>query len=79
MRMLKIVDHTLRQMFWGIIRVYQLIIGPFLPPVCRFIPTCSNYALEALQRKPFPVALWLIVRRVIRCNPFSRGGFDPVP
>lgn len=63
----------------ALIRGYQLSLSPFLRPCCRFVPSCSDYALEALQRKPLFEGLWLILRRVFRCQPLCRGGFDPVP
>ncbi|MFH5881680.1 MAG: membrane protein insertion efficiency factor YidD [Candidatus Izemoplasmataceae bacterium] len=48
-------------------------------PTCRYTPTCSSYAKEAFQTRNFFVALWLSIWRILRCNPFSKGGFDPVP
>ena len=48
-------------------------------PRCRFIPTCSQYALEAVEKYGFFKALWLTCRRLLRCNPFCKGGYDPVP
>ncbi|MCX7963656.1 MAG: membrane protein insertion efficiency factor YidD [Candidatus Sumerlaea chitinivorans] len=63
---------------WGI-RLYQRLISPVLPPSCRFYPTCSNYALEALQTHGLFRALGLIVWRLARCQPLCKGGYDPVP
>ncbi len=61
------------------IHLYRWTIGPLLPRVCRFEPTCSAYALEALRvRGPF-MGLYLTVRRLLRCHPFHEGGLDPVP
>ena len=60
------------------IRFYRLCISPFLPPVCRFTPTCSEYALEALERHGLVKGLWLSVVRIVKCQPFHPGGFDPV-
>ena len=54
-------------------------IAPLFPPMCRFHPSCSVYAVEALEKHSFGTALWLIVRRVTRCHPFHPGGYDPVP
>ncbi len=54
-------------------------ISPALPPTCRFWPTCSMYAVEALDHYPLHRALWLILRRLARCHPFHAGGFDPLP
>ncbi|UZJ41434.1 membrane protein insertion efficiency factor YidD [Prosthecochloris sp. SCSIO W1101] len=62
-----------------LIKFYRLYISPLLGPSCRFYPTCSNYALEAFRTHNFFYALWLTVWRVMRCNPFSKGGYDPVP
>ena len=64
--------------FVGLIRLYQLLISPFFGPACRFHPTCSNYAIGCLQSKSLISALVLILKRIGRCHPFSRGGFDPV-
>lgn len=61
------------------LRLYQVTISPFMPPICRFTPTCSDYALEAIQERGVFVGFLLGIWRVLRCNPFSRGGFDPVP
>lgn len=63
----------------GLIRVYQLALRPLLPPACRFVPSCSEYALEALHRHGLARGLWLAARRILRCHPFHPGGFDPVP
>lgn len=61
------------------IRFYQLAISPMLPPSCRYVPTCSQYAVEAL-RKHGPVrGLWLAVKRILRCHPWGGSGYDPVP
>ena len=69
----------LKKLLLSAIRFYQRRISPGLPPRCRFIPTCSQYALEAIRRygalKGGARALW----RILRCNPFSHGGYDPVP
>lgn len=62
----------------GFIRGYQLLISPLFPPACRYYPSCSRYAVESLQRRSLPVAVGKIVWRLLRCNPFTRGGYDPV-
>jgi uncharacterized protein len=61
------------------IKGYRLLISPLLPPSCRFYPSCSAYALEAVQVHGAMRGSWLAVRRLSRCHPFHAGGFDPVP
>jgi putative membrane protein insertion efficiency factor len=61
------------------IRVYQLLVSPLLGPRCRFYPSCSAYAVEALQRHGALRGSWLAVRRLGRCHPWNPGGPDPVP
>ncbi len=63
----------------GLIRVYQVAISPFLGRNCRFEPTCSAYAVEALGRYGVARGLWLAVRRIGRCHPWGGSGYDPVP
>ncbi|MCM1021814.1 MAG: membrane protein insertion efficiency factor YidD [Muribaculum sp.] len=61
------------------VRFYQIAISPMLPPSCRFVPTCSQYAVEALRRHgPFKGS-YLAIRRILRCHPWNPGGYDPVP
>jgi uncharacterized protein len=62
-----------------LIRFYQTFLSPLLGPSCRYQPTCSNYALEAFRQHNLLFASWLTIWRVLRCNPFSKGGYDPVP
>jgi putative membrane protein insertion efficiency factor len=63
----------------GLIRFYQLAISPFTPPSCRYIPTCSQYGYEAITKHGLIKGGFLTAKRLLRCHPFSRGGFDPVP
>lgn len=63
----------------GLIRLYQLLISPLLGPRCRFHPSCSRYAAEALAEHGPLRGTWLAVRRIGRCHPFHPGGYDPVP
>ena len=62
-----------------VIRVYQRAISPFLPRVCRFQPSCSQYFIEALHKRGVLMGTLLGTWRIIRCNPLCRGGYDPVP
>jgi putative membrane protein insertion efficiency factor len=62
-----------------LVRFYQLFLGPLLPASCRYYPTCSAYAIEALERHGAWRGLGLALRRISRCHPFRVGGFDPVP
>ncbi len=65
--------------FIFLIRVNSYMIRPYLPPSCRFYPSCSQYSLEALSRYGVPRALWLTAVRLLKCHPFHPGGFDPLP
>lgn len=61
-----------------LVRCYQRFIGPMLPMTCKFEPTCSDYAIEAFRRKGFFRGMALTTWRLLRCNPWGRGGYDPV-
>ncbi|HEV2249343.1 MAG TPA: membrane protein insertion efficiency factor YidD [Candidatus Limnocylindria bacterium] len=61
------------------LRFYKAKISPGLPPACRYTPTCSEYAIEAVERYGALRGSGLAIRRVVSCNPFARGGYDPVP
>lgn len=63
----------------GIVRIYQYIISPYLPNHCRYEPTCSRYAVEALKRHGAIKGGWLTLKRIGRCHPWAKGGYDPVP
>ncbi|MHB8141722.1 MAG: membrane protein insertion efficiency factor YidD [Vulcanimicrobiaceae bacterium] len=58
---------------------YRLLISPLLPPACRFYPSCSQYAIEAIRRRGLLRGGWLALARVARCHPWNPGGVDPVP
>jgi putative membrane protein insertion efficiency factor len=62
-----------------LIRGYQLAISPFLGPRCRFYPSCSHYAIEAIETHGALRGSWLTMKRISRCHPWHEGGFDPVP
>lgn len=69
----------MKKVFIFIINIYRKFISPITPPSCRYYPTCSAYAVEALDKFGFLKGSYLTVRRVLRCHPFRKGGFDPVP
>ncbi|MBL7135062.1 MAG: membrane protein insertion efficiency factor YidD [Candidatus Marinimicrobia bacterium] len=71
--------NILNNIFIAIIKTYQLIITPFLPKSCRFYPTCSNYALEAFKKYRLHQAVYLSIKRILKCHPFNPGGYDPLP
>ena len=67
-----------RLLIW-LIRGYRMFISPLYPPTCRFHPTCSQYAIQAIERFGPWRGSFLAVRRILRCHPFHPGGYDPVP
>ena len=69
----------MRKLTLGAIRFYQRTISPFRPPACRYQPTCSEYGYEAIERFGVIRGGWLTLRRLSRCHPFHKGGYDPVP
>jgi len=73
------VRRALRELLVLPIRFYQHFVSPWTPPTCRFSPTCSHYALEAIRAHGVARGGWLAVRRILRCQPLCRGGYDPVP
>ena len=62
-----------------LIRFYRAAISPLFPPSCRYVPTCSAYAMEAIEKYGAWRGGWMAVKRILRCNPFHKGGYDPVP
>ena len=73
------IDKVPRRIFRLLIRAYQLVISPLLGPRCRYLPTCSEYALEAVEIHGILRGVYLTIRRISRCHPGSPGGLDPVP
>ena len=69
----------MRRIVIGLIRFYQYAISPMRPPTCRYFPTCSVYAVEAVEKYGAMRGGWMALRRVMRCHPWSDGGYDPVP
>ena len=68
-----------RRLVAGLILIYQKLVSPNLGPNCRFQPTCSQYALEAVQRHGVMRGAWLAIKRIGKCHPLHEGGYDPVP
>lgn len=68
----------MKLVFITLLRFYKLSVSPLLPPSCRFVPTCSEYAMEAIERYGALKGGWKGLRRLSRCHPFHPGGFDPV-
>ncbi|MFN0072119.1 MAG: membrane protein insertion efficiency factor YidD [Chloroflexota bacterium] len=71
--------YSVTSLVLGALRLYKMIISPWLPAACRFYPTCSEYAHQAVGRHGVSRGLFLAIRRIGRCHPFHPGGFDPVP
>ncbi|MCS6873390.1 MAG: membrane protein insertion efficiency factor YidD [Pyrinomonadaceae bacterium] len=61
-----------------LIKLYKLVFSPLLPPSCRFEPTCSDYTYQAIEKYGILTGLWMGFKRILRCNPFCKGGYDPV-
>lgn len=74
----EIIVNVMKWIFIFAIRLYQKFISPCLPPACRFIPSCSQYFIEALQKKGILKGSILGIYRILRCNPWCKGGYDPV-
>ena len=69
----------MKRLLLGLVRLYQYLISPLLGPRCRFHPSCSHYAIEAIERHGALRGGWLAARRLGRCHPWHPGGYDPVP
>ena len=69
----------MKELVLSALRYYKRSISPSLPPACRYTPTCSEYAMEAIERHGLTRGAVLAGKRLLSCNPFSRGGYDPVP
>ncbi len=69
----------MKQILLLVIRGYQFFVSPMFPPSCRFSPSCSQYSHEAICKHGALKGVWLTIKRIIRCNPWNPGGYDPVP
>jgi len=72
---MSVLAWTLRRL----VRLYQILVSPALPPRCRYLPTCSDYAMDALARHGALAGIWLALCRLARCHPWGGSGYDPVP
>ena len=71
--------YIVKKIFIWLIKAYRIFISPLFPPTCRFVPTCSQYAMEAIEKFGVFRGVCLAFWRILRCHPFCRGGYDPVP
>jgi putative membrane protein insertion efficiency factor len=62
----------------GFLRLYKAFLSPFLPPSCRFTPSCSEYAMQSVEKYGAIRGTWMTTKRILRCQPFCKGGYDPV-
>ncbi len=76
--MIRLISKVISVVLITAVRAYQILISPLLGQHCRFYPSCSQYMIEAIQRKGPITGAWLGVRRILRCHPFNPGGYDPV-
>jgi len=70
---------VLKGLLVRVLKLYKTFLSPLLPPACRFHPSCSSYAIQALETHGVIRGLWLALRRLIRCHPYNPGGYDPIP
>ena len=73
------LNTMIRRAVLAVLRLYRYVISPVLPPSCRFVPSCSEYAMVSVERFGVRRGTWLAMRRVLKCHPWGPAGFDPVP
>lgn len=78
-RIVKILAYPFKMLCCGLIYLYKFCISPLIPKTCKFLPTCSNYALGAIKEFGVVKGIWLAFKRILKCRPGTRGGVDPVP
>ena len=69
----------MRKLIVAILRLYKLVVSPVLPSACRYYPSCSDYMRQAVEKYGPVRGVWMGIKRIARCHPFARGGYDPVP
>lgn len=79
MKIIKILAFPIKMILIGLVYFYKLCISPLIPKTCRYIPTCSNYALQAIKEFGVLKGTYLSVKRILRCNPRCKCGVDPLP
>ncbi|MCQ2285304.1 MAG: membrane protein insertion efficiency factor YidD [Bacteroidales bacterium] len=79
MRILRFINKSIGQLFIWLIKGYQVTLSPLMGRQCRYLPTCSNYGLEAIQKYGPWKGGWLTLKRILSCNPWGGSGYDPVP
>ena len=79
LRFQKVRLSLMKTVFLGVIKSYQRFLSPLLPSSCRFVPSCSRYTYEAIEKYGLLKGGWLGIKRISRCHPFNAGGYDPVP
>jgi|SRR6516165_752048 putative membrane protein insertion efficiency factor len=72
------VGQPAKNLVLGLLRAYKWALSPMFPPSCRYVPTCSEYAMEAVECHGVLGGSWMALRRILRCHPFVKGGYDPV-
>ncbi|MGS2720960.1 membrane protein insertion efficiency factor YidD [Paraglaciecola aestuariivivens] len=73
------ISNSLRKIPIGLIKLYKIVLSPLLGPTCRFHPSCSSYAIQAITEFGFIKGSWLSIKRILKCHPFNDGGYDPLP
>ena len=74
-----LIPNIFKYIFINIIKIYQRFISPFFPSSCKFSPTCSKYGIEAINKYGPLKGGFITIKRILRCNPWSKGGYDPIP
>ena len=74
-----LIPNIFKYIFINIIKIYQRFISPFFPSSCKFSPTCSKYGIKAIEKYGPLKGVFLTIKRILRCNPWGKGGYDPVP
>lgn len=74
-----LIKNAPKRILLAFIKFYRQAISPLFPPCCRYTPTCSEYAYTAIQRYGFLKGSWMSMKRILRCHPWHKGGYDPVP